>query len=161
MINGRAGDIPGAVADAVGGLQSVVVQDVALRLVPVCGCTIKRVHTGWPVHVEDSGDVVVRVPRMSIANRKDILMSITLPKCSPNPHFEKLKKFISVKEGSGVNSLCDFPPTVLSVPGRPFTSLPLYDSKPIPYVETSGMCPGHAPSVRLLRLTWFVCKVKT
>lgn len=101
----HAGDIPGAVADAVGGLQSVVVQDVELRLVPVCGCTIKRVHTGWPVHVEASGDVVVRVPRMSIADRKDILMSITLPKCSPNPHFEKLLRFSSMKEGGAFSTL--------------------------------------------------------
>jgi hypothetical protein len=102
----HAGDVPGAVADAVGGLQSVVAQDIEVRLVPVCGTKIKRVHTGWPVWIEGNGDVVVRIPRMSISDRKDILMSITLPPCGPNPHFEKLKKFNSMKQVSSALLSC-------------------------------------------------------
>eukprot|EP00405_Crypthecodinium_cohnii_P026395 CAMPEP_0206487378 /NCGR_PEP_ID=MMETSP0324_2-20121206/41605_1 /ASSEMBLY_ACC=CAM_ASM_000836 /TAXON_ID=2866 /ORGANISM="Crypthecodinium cohnii, Strain Seligo" /LENGTH=598 /DNA_ID=CAMNT_0053965847 /DNA_START=207 /DNA_END=2003 /DNA_ORIENTATION=+ len=66
-----------AFAGAMGGLSSVVAQDVKVTL--QCDAQLKKVHTYFPMDTTTPGQVTIKIPDMLAGEKRDILVEMTTP----------------------------------------------------------------------------------
>jgi len=70
-------DIPNSFADALGGLLSVVAQNIVLEVTPITGVKIEKVNTVFPV-TQSSGKWSIKIPDLYGDEKRDILFDISL-----------------------------------------------------------------------------------
>ena len=71
--------IPGAFADALGGLLSVAAQNATLTVTPCGASAIAAVHTSHEIEAASGGAHVVNVRDLYAEERKDVIVEIALP----------------------------------------------------------------------------------
>jgi len=71
-------DIPDAFADCLGGLLSVVGQNMTLELLPQNGCVIKKVHGKFKLTTNGAASVLA-LGDLQSEEERDILCTVTLP----------------------------------------------------------------------------------
>ncbi len=73
-------DIPMALVACLGGLLSVVLQNVRVTITPLNGCVVPEVITKFPVTQDAAGGQVVTIGDMYAESTKDVLFKVRLPK---------------------------------------------------------------------------------
>jgi len=71
--------IPDAFGDCIGGLLSVVGQNVTLSIEGVNGATVLGVHTGFKTEKKEDGSFVVQLGDLQSEEKRDILCKVALP----------------------------------------------------------------------------------
>jgi len=72
-------DIPDAFADCMGGLLSVVGQNISLQLKGINGVTIKKIYTKFKTSSDSAGVHTVAIGDIQSEEERDILASVELP----------------------------------------------------------------------------------
>eukprot|EP01125_Pyxidicula_operculata_P007389 TRINITY_DN2519_c0_g1_i1.p1 TRINITY_DN2519_c0_g1~~TRINITY_DN2519_c0_g1_i1.p1 ORF type:complete len:596 (-),score=191.35 TRINITY_DN2519_c0_g1_i1:152-1939(-) len=85
-------DIPNAFADTLGGLLSVVGQNVELKISALNSVRIKKVFTKYKVTTQPNGDLLINFLDIYGDEKRDVICQLILPAlASPKDNFELLK----------------------------------------------------------------------
>jgi len=73
--------IRGAFAGALGGLMSIVAQQIELTIAPAGGCTLAAAHTSFSQRrpAGDRGPVIVTIPDAFAGERRDVVVELSVP----------------------------------------------------------------------------------
>jgi hypothetical protein len=75
-------NIPEAFLNCLGGLISTVAKDIEIKVKPVNGITVKKVHTNFKTTSYPDGSFAIYLKDIQSEEEKNILFSITLPQCA-------------------------------------------------------------------------------
>jgi len=86
-------DVPEAFADSLGGLLSVVGQNVRMKIIGLNGIKLDKVWTKYPQTAEEDGSVIVSLADLYGEEKRDIVCRITLPQLDSPVENENLVSF--------------------------------------------------------------------